>query len=175
VVFVGLHIPGSNNNKVRSDDECTGESVRTLADRAADNVEYSARDQANIDWMHQAFLLAKQRHAAGIMLVIQADPGFDYPETETVNERDLAAFDGYTNFLNQLVVETNGFPGQVVLVHGDTHFFKLDKPLIDQAHLIENFSRLETFGSPNVHWVRVDVNPRSRNVFTFVPMLVPGN
>jgi hypothetical protein len=63
----------------------------------------------------------------------------------------------------------------VVLVHGDTHYFKVDKPLIDQANLVPNLTRVETFGSPNVHWVRVDVAPGSRTVFTFTPMLVPGN
>jgi hypothetical protein len=63
----------------------------------------------------------------------------------------------------------------VLLVHGDTHFFKLDKPLLKQDDLIENFTRLETFGSPNVHWVRVTVDPASREVFTVHPMLVKGN
>ncbi len=60
-------------------------------------------------------------------------------------------------------------------MYGDTHFFKLDKPLLDQAHLLEKFTRLETFGSPNVHWVRVDVDPTTQYVFTFTPELVPGN
>jgi hypothetical protein len=44
-------------------------------------------------------------------------------------------YDGYDAFLNALVAETQAFDGQVVLVHGDTHFFKMDKPLVDQAHL----------------------------------------
>jgi hypothetical protein len=174
VVFVGLNVPGSNNNKVNSDAECTSKSARTLDDCAADNQEYQARDQANIAWMHDSFQLAKQQGAVAVMLIIQADPSFDLPETDA-NERTLPAFDGYTNFLNALTQETQGFQGQVVLVHGDTHFFKLDKPLIDQAHLIENFTRLETFGSPNIHWVKVDVDPRTADVFTFTPMLVPGN
>ena len=60
-------------------------------------------------------------------------------------------------------------------MHGDTHFFKLDKPLIRQDKLLENFTRLETFGSPNVHWVKVTVDPTERAVFTIHPMIVPGN
>jgi hypothetical protein len=175
VVFVGLNVPGSNNNKVSSASECTGSSARTPADCDADNAEYAARDAANITWLRQSFQLAKQRNAAGLMLVIQADPGFDVPETETVNERDSADRDGYTAFLAALAEETRAFPGQVVLVHGDTHFFKLDKPLMDATHLLPNFTRLETFGSPNIHWVKVDVNPATRTVFTFWPMMVPGN
>jgi hypothetical protein len=51
----------------------------------------------------------------------------------------------------------------------------VDKALVDQAHLIPNFTRVETFGSPNVHWVKVTVDPYSRNLFRFEPMIVPGN
>lgn len=109
------------------------------------------------------------------MAIIQADPGFDLVETVTLNERELPQYDGYTNFLNTLVSETQSFSGQVVLVHGDTHYFKIDKPLINQAQMIPNLTRLETFGSPNIHWVRADIDPRSSHVFTFVPMYVPGN
>ena len=62
-----------------------------------------------------------------------------------------------------------------MLVHGDTHFFKLDKPLLNQANLVANFTRLETFGSPNVDWVRVQVDPHSRSFFRFEPMVVAAN
>jgi hypothetical protein len=97
------------------------------------------------------------------------------PETESVNERILPGFDGYTHFLNVLAEETGLFVGEVLLVHGDVHFFKVYKPLHDQAHLIKNFTRVETFGSPNVHWIKVSVNPEGRNLFTFEPMMVRSN
>ena len=175
VVFLGLNIPGSNNNKVGTD--ClSAKSVRTQLDCDADNVEYQARDAANISWLHDSFALAKSRGLRGVMVVIQADMSFDLPETETFNERtQVPGFDGYNNTIAALIAETRDFAGQVVLVHGDTHFFKEDKPLVDQAHLVPNFTRLETFGSPNVHWVKVTVDPRSRNLFRFEPMIVPGN
>jgi hypothetical protein len=175
VVFLGLNIPGSNNNKVSSDAECQNKSARSLADCTDDNAEYLARDAANIVFLKDTFQKAKTHNARGVLIAIQADMGFDLPETETVNERTLAGFDGYTNFLNTLIEQINNFNGEVALVHGDTHFFKIDKPLLDQAHLIKNFTRVETFGSPNVHWVKVTVHPKGRNVFTFEPMLVSGN
>ena len=174
IVFVGLNVPGSNNNKV-GDKDCTAKSARTPAQCAADNVEYAERDAANIAWVHEAFDLARQQKAAGIVLVLQADPWFDLPETEGVDERQAASADGYTNFLARLVEETRAFAGQVLFVHGDTHFFKLDKPLIKQDQLLENFTRLETFGSPNAHWVKVTVDPAERAVFAVHPMIVPGN
>ena len=175
VVFLGLNIPGSNNNKVGTD--ClSAKSARTQADCDADNVEYQARAAANIAWLHDSFELAKSRGLKGLMVVIQADMSFDLPETETFNERtQVPGFDGYDAFIAALIAETRAFSGEVVLVHGDIHFFKVDKALVDQAHLIPNFTRVETFGSPNVHWVKVTVDPHSRNLFRFEPMIVPGN
>ena len=49
--------------------------------------------------------------------------------------------------MNVLTEETGHFVGEVVRVYGDVHFFKVGKPLLDQAHLIKNFTRVETFGS----------------------------
>ena len=184
VVFVGLNIPGSNNNKVVVDhtspayDCMRSNTVRTDIDCNADNDEYVARDAANIAFLHDSFDLAKARDAAGVFVVIQADMGFDLPETETVNEgtfdRVNRHLDGYDAFLTAITTETRAFAGQVVLVHGDTHFFKIDKPLTDATHLLANFTRVETFGSPNVHWVKVTVDAKSRPVFRFEPMIVPG-
>jgi hypothetical protein len=173
IVFVGLNIPGSNNNRVHDDTECTAKSARTPAQCAADNAEYAARDAVNIAWMQAAFDVARSGRAPGIVLVFQADPGFDLPETEDVNERNAAGVDGYTRFLDRLMEAAKSYPGQVLLVHGDTHFFKVDKPLVDQAHPIPNITRLETFGSPNANWVRVDVDPASRDVFVIRQMIVP--
>jgi len=175
IVFVGLNVPGSNNNKVNIDACLSSKSVRTQADCDADNIEYADRNAHNLAWLHQSFDFARSNGASGLMVVTQGDPWFDLPETETVNERADPAFDGYNDFLQALLDESNAFTGQVVLVHGDTHFFKVDKPLVDQAHLVKNFTRVETFGSPNVHWVKVTVDPTSSNVFQFEPMIVPGN
>jgi hypothetical protein len=174
IIFVGLNIPGSNNNRVHDDEECTNKSARTPTMCAADNKEYEERDAADIAWMHEAFELARSGKAAGIVLVFQADPGFDLPETEKKNERKDPAFDGYTSFLDKLVEEARSYAGQVLIVHGDTHYFKVDKPLIDQAHPIPNITRLQTFGSPNANWVRVDVDPASRDVFVIRQMIVPA-
>jgi hypothetical protein len=174
-VFVALNVPGSNNNKVNSDAECIDGSARTPADCDADNAEYAARNTATVDWLRQAFVAARSASARAVMIIIQADPGFDLPETSDVNERNDRQVDGYTDLLHTLVDETRAFAGQVVLVHGDTHFFKLDKPLVSQRDLLPNLTRLETFGSPNVDWVKVTADPKSRNYFTFEPMVVAAN
>lgn len=176
IVFVGLNVPGSNNNKVNPADCLSSKSARTQLECDADNVEYAERNAHNLAWLKRSYELAKQKQAVGVVLVIQGDPGFDWPETETINERETnPGFDGFTDFLNALVAETTAYVGQVVLVHGDTHFFKIDKPLLSPTNMLKNFTRVENFGSPNVHWTKVSVDTRSRNVFTFEPMIVSGN
>jgi hypothetical protein len=46
-----------------------------------------------------------------------------------------------------------------VLVHGDSHYVKLDKPLRrDDGKVLGNFTRV--------------VDPRSRSLFVFQPMIV---
>ena len=175
ILFLGLNVPGSNNNKVADDKDCTNKSARTPEQCGAYNAEYLERDAANIAWLEQGFQIAGKNRMRGVVLAIQADPGFDVPETESFDERSLPDFDGYSALLNKLIEHTRSFSGEVLLVHGGTHFFKADKPLIRQDNLLQNFTRIETFGSPNIHWVKVTVNPKSRTLFTIQPMLVKGN
>lgn len=194
VVFVGLNVPGSNNNLVHPG-QCLGAKTnRTLADCDADNAEYDARNTANIQFLTEAFDGAIANHARGLVVVMQADPSFDLPETETDNERtcvraasgecldapnntnlNLANYDGYDAFLKALhdkTVEFGVVGGEVVLVHGDTHSYKVDMPFNSPTSLLPNFTRVCTFGSPSVNWIKVSVNPRGRTLFTFEPMIV---
>jgi hypothetical protein len=46
---------------------------------------------------------------------------------------------------------------------------------VNQANLVANLTRVETFGSPNIHWIRVTVDPKTRILFNLEPMIVPGN
>lgn len=174
VVYATLHVVGSDNN---------------LGDVAPDPVEWAARDAATNEWLRETFDRARRDRAAGVLLVIQANPGFDESDPTRAPVRDprtlLAASgqpDGFTNFLRVLREETIDFRKPVVLVHGDSHYFRIDKPLQDeQGRRLENFTRLEPpgdnaqNGNNDVHWVKVAVDPRSREVFAFHPQVVPGN
>jgi len=122
--------------------------------------------------MQASFTVAKAQNAAGIVMVTQGDPGFDWPETEDVYESTDPASSGFRHFMAKLVEQTEQYAGQVLFVHGDTHFFKLDKPLHSPTKLLPNFTRLQTFGSPSLHWVRVVVDPASANVFSVHPVIV---
>ena len=56
------------------------------------------------------------------------------------------------------------------LAHGDDHFFFVDQPL---PNLL--FSRVQTFGETQVHWVKIHVDPRSSGVFTIEQKIVRPN
>ncbi len=172
IVFATFNVPGSNNNKILDEKDCSNKSARTAAQCEASNAEYAERDAANLQWLQQAFQNAKGQKARGLVVVFQGDPGFDLPETADKDESEAPSVSGYRNFIKAVVLETEQFPGQVLLVHGDTHFFKLDKPLYSPSRLLPNLTRLQTFGSPHIHWVRVTVDAKNANVFTVQPMIV---
>jgi hypothetical protein len=174
VTYVTLNIQGSCNN---------------LCDTAPDPQEYAARNAANIKWMQQAFADATHRGSAAVMIISQADPGWDKSDgtrgplrdPQTLAETDSNP-DGFQEFLLALRVEVIAFEKPVAYVHGDSHYYRVDKPLQDASgKRLENFTRLETFGDNaanglnDVHWVKVTVDPRSREVFSYQAMIVPGN
>jgi hypothetical protein len=152
ILFVGLHLVGSNNNLGRTPE----------MDR-----EFQARNRANLDWLKSSFALARQRKSSGIMLVMQANPLFELPRAQRT---------GFNDFLDALPAEVSQFGKPVVLVHGDSHYFRIDKPLVDSRNQrIMNFTRVETFGPPDMHWVRATVDPSDPSLFRFEPVVVRAN
>lgn len=179
VTYVTLNIQGSCNN---------------LCDIAPDPNEYAARNAANIQWMHDTFAEAKANNSVAIMIISQADPGFDLSDgtraplrdPKTLAETDGLA-DGFQEFLVALRDEVVAFKKPVAYVHGDSHYFRTDRPMLDSlGRRLENFTRVETFGdnvfknnpewdNNNVHWVKVLVDSRTREVFSYQVQIVPGN
>ncbi|TAG92051.1 MAG: hypothetical protein EAZ09_25300 [Oscillatoriales cyanobacterium] len=158
IMFFGINMPGSNNNFGRN---------------AEADLEYADRNLANLAWIKASFALASRNNSKGIMLIAQANPGFELDRTDK-------RITGYNDFITTLETETRKFKGQVVFVHGDTHYFRIDKPLprfTDETQLprLTNFTRVETFGSPNVHWLRAFYDPKNPNVFEFKQQIVPQN
>jgi hypothetical protein len=181
VTYATLNIPGSDNN---------------LTDVDPDPAEYAARKTATIAWMHQAFDYAESHGSDGLMLVVQANPGFDRfdsmrapprnPQTllADLQPPDPSAGNGYDEFLLALRAEVIEFAKPVVLVHGDSHYFRIDKPLLDRnGSRIEWFTRVETPGdnqgsgntSNDVQWVKTTVSPHNPDVFSFEQVIVAPN
>jgi hypothetical protein len=94
----------------------------------------------------------------------------------------VPAPDGFHDFLSTLRADTIAFAKPVAYVHGDSHYLRIDKPFQDsQGRRLENFTRVETFGDNainglnDVHWLKVLVDPKSRDVFAYQPQIVPAN
>jgi hypothetical protein len=139
-LFIGLNVPGSNNN--------LGRTPRMDA-------EYARRSAANAAWLAEGFDLAKKNGVAALFIVMQADPHF-----EGALRRPAGAADGYAALRQALLAHTLAFGKPVILIHGDTHRYRVDHPLIDAAtqQPLVNFTRIESFGSPLVDWIRVGVD-----------------
>jgi hypothetical protein len=45
----------------------------------------------------------------------------------------------------------------------------------DKGTLVENFTRVQTFGSGFNHWVELTIDPRSDSLWTFTPRIVKAN
>ena len=177
VIYVTLNVQGSCNN---------------LCDTAPDPAEFAARNAANIAWLNETFDRAEASGAAAIMIIAQADPGWNLTDIvgggpprnpKTLVETDVTPdADGYKEFLTALRTRVIGFRKPIVYVHGDSHYQRIDKPFQDeQGRRLENFTRVETFGdnAPNgnndVNWIKVIVDPRSREVFSYQIEIVPAN
>ncbi|MEY8877094.1 MAG: hypothetical protein AB9M60_11335 [Leptothrix sp. (in: b-proteobacteria)] len=174
VTYATLNVAGSCNN---------------LCDTAPDRAEFEARNTANIAWLKDTFASAGAHSSAAVMLITQANPGWDKSDATRAPVRDpqtlaeaVPATDGYQAYLLALRDEVTAFRKPVAYVHGDSHYFRVDKPFLNaKGQRLENFTRVETFGNNaqngtnDVQWIKVTVDARSRDVFTYQPMIVPGN
>ena len=187
VTFATLDVQGTCNNL------CGSGSASDPApnDPSGDPPEWQARNAADIQWLKDTFAEAAAQGSAGVMIIWQADPGFDtsgYQGAPKRNPTTLAetdgppSQDGFQQLLLTLRSQTIAYAKPVVLVHGDSHYFRIDRPLLDSTGLrVENFTRLETFGdnqaqgTNDVHWVKALVDPQSKDVFAFQPQTVSAN
>ena len=138
VVFATLHAPGPSDDVPNRD-------------------ESNPRRMANQAWLQAAFDQAQATNAPAVMIIWQADPWYVSPTgidfrptwkylTDTLRERAI------------------GFGKPVVLVHGDTHVYRIDNPWPD----VFNFTRVETHAlNDSNHWIRATVDPSDPKVFTF--------
>ena len=151
-LFVGLNLPGSENN------------YHGTHHKGGPVPEFVARSAANRVWLAQAFAQARTQKLPGILIVIQADPEFEDANKGKVHP-------GYEEFLKQLREETQAFAGQVVLVHGDAHRHQINQPMLDPVsqQVVKNFTRVETFGFPFFGWVKATVDVTDPKVFQFSP------
>jgi hypothetical protein len=104
---------------------------------------------ANVDWLNAAFDTAEAQQSRGVMIIWQDDP-FDGDSDDELEE--------------VLVRRARTFNKPVVLVHGDTHQYRLGKAWREAPNMIE----VETYAQADVNnWVEVTIDPADPEVFSF--------
>ncbi len=146
VVFATVHVVGSSNGRKRK----IGPTAR-----------YETREAANMAWLRNAFERAMHTNAPALVIAIHANPEFRDPDK------------GFARTLEALAIGARAYGGPVLLIHGDTHTYRTDRPLHDaEGHLVRNLWRLEVPGAPDVGAVLVTIDPSVSPPFSYHPILV---
>lgn len=180
ITFILPHVPGSANNAL-----VTSDKYKTYNDTAKDGdaAEFEARDAANVAWIQKGFQEAAANGSNGVVIVVQANmdwEGYSAGAAAPNNEYTAA----YDNVKQAILTGTLAFKKPVLLQNGDEHWFQVDMPMNetagkliqkDKGSLVENFTRVQTFGSGFNHWVQLDIDPTNPNLWTITPKLVAAN
>ena len=180
ITFVILHVPGSANNAA-----VATPAFKTYNDKATDgdDVEYKARDAANVAWLNKSFDAATAEGSIGVIVVVQANMDWEgyLRDAASPNNENTAAFAAVKQ---ALLTNTIKFKKPVLLQNGDEHWYQVDMPMNetagklvekDKGSLVENFTRVQTFGSGFNHWVELIIDPRAENLWTFKVHIVTAN
>ena len=140
VVFVTLNVPGSDHGRRAPIDEA----------------EHRAREDANRRWLDHALKIAAASQARCLAIAVHANPEFGRGLVVT---RPLGE-DPYAGFRRELARLLERFSGHVLLMHGDTHRFRVNR-------IAPRLTRVESFGSPfSSAWVRISIRPGDADPFS---------
>ena len=148
VVFAAVHVVGSSNG-LAPWSGLPGGDVPALRE-----AEFAARQAAALDWIDEAFDRAESGAAEGVLLLLQAEP--------------LAGDAGFAAVRSRVLSRAAAFDGPVLLVHGDEHSYEVEPAYGG----VPNLTRLETFGDTATQWLRVTVDRRSEELFSWEPRTV---
>lgn len=174
------HVPGSANNSA-----VATPTFKTYNDKATDgdDAEYKARDAANVAWINKGFESAVANGSVGVIVVVQANMDWEgyARDAAAPNNENTAAF---ANVKQALLTNAIKFKKPVLLQNGDEHWYQVDMPMNetagklvekDKGSLVENFTRVQTFGSGFNHWVELIIDPRAENLWTFKVHIIKAN
>ena len=147
VLFITVHIVGSNNN------------FETRDPKAVE--EFFERDAANLAWINAGFDLASTRKIEAVIVAFQADV-FESASHE-------ATFPRHSGFLNvvgeTLLPRAAQFGKPVLLINGDSHRFRFDRPFSLNRNRLANVYQLIVPGAQDVRAVRVSIDTNSKEPF----------
>lgn len=115
VMFVTLNMPGGSNN-----DTDIWYGAPTIS--AAQTQEVANRSAANLRWLDTAFKKAD----LAVVIQIQADMW-------DVDGKTAAHLTQYKQFVDSIATHASAFGKPVLLLNGDSHFYRADNPLVPGA------------------------------------------
>jgi hypothetical protein len=145
VVFATVHVIGSNNGLA------PWSGLGLTAPTPEQAAEVDARIAADLAWIDVAFDQAESEDHAGVVLAMQADTWAPAPGS------------AQQAIVDRIAARTAAFDGEVLLLQGDTHTFKVDDPLG-----LPNFTRIVVHGETlPFEYLRLTVDPRSDALFSW--------
>ncbi len=143
ISFATIHMVGSNNN---DQPELPSSS------------EFKLRNEANIAWMKETFALARNQNNKAIVFAMQAD---------TFYEPSKPPESGFSDWLTAFQQEMSSWKKPVLLIQGDSHVFKVDRPLEGKGAGLDLVQRLVVPGAMLTDAVVIEVNPdNASQIFT---------
>jgi hypothetical protein len=128
--------------------------------------EFVDREKANVNWINAVFESAKAAGNKAIVIAMHSD----------IFREETDLDDGPFAPIKQAIAEgARSFDGEVLVVHGHRHTFIIDRPLrvwdgADNSSELENVTRLQVYGWPDMRAVRVSVDISKPWVFGFEPL-----
>jgi hypothetical protein len=140
VLFAAVHIVGSNNN------------LQPDVPGALD--EFRSRDAANIAWIRATFEAALQGQARAVVLAMQANPLLGRNLFD-----EFPSSSGFRSSIAQTLLPlAAASPVPVLLIHGDSHRYRMDRPFRLNGQTVQQLTRLEVPGDGDVRACLVSVD-----------------
>ena len=146
-VFAAIHVVGNGNGRQQWSDLPGGDQPTVR------KAEYQARETADLAWIDAAFNNAQAQGAAGVVLLMQAEPKATTP---------------FIAIRNKIIDRAQNFSGQVLIVHGDEHIYESEPGYAG----VSNLTRLETYGKTATRWLELTVDPNTAAVFSWAQRTV---
>jgi hypothetical protein len=156
VAFAAVHVVGSNNGL---DPWFGGNETPEQTERR--QAEVRARTDAALAWIDETFDTAEEHGLRGVVIGMQADTFIGGGNT------------GFTEIVRRLADRSREFDGQVLLLQGDSHRYRVDRPLAGGHEgygitgPVTNLTRIVVEGETATEWLRLTVNPRAAQLFTW--------
>ena len=153
-----VHVVGSNDDHAvwfTDRKDAAGDPLPETRKETGQRVrEYTKREAANLDWLDTIFDAAERTNA----------PGARHRHAGRHVGPDSAEQSAFEAVKAVIAERSEEFGKPVLLMQGDSHLFKVDRPV----GMPDNLTRMVVQGSTNVphEWTKLTVDPSDAGVFS---------